>query len=686
MTLHWSPSCGVLLRGECLADSTVESVGDLADASQRWLNVAGLVSDWTPLDRERIDASGLATLQTEHRIERATGLVRRLLMGAPEPLRTNTLAAVEELIQLGAKPDRIRSWLLAAPLRSPQDMEPLVTAALAAGLGATAHVLNSVRELQPQIQRVSNAWISLIHDLSEPSTSTPTSIWRSLAWTGSLVGLVESADRGSVATTIFTFVTSLDVSARKSAWPILNRLLERLFPSKAMPSIHSEIAVDPDRPEAPSDFASRTHDRSRFQRALRQVTEIVHALEQGRDDRAITFLDTLVREQQSEPEHAIKSLCNIAQQCKDMFRADFERVCLDRAASLGARDTWLLVQYGDHLKRCGQYEDARSVFGRAASFAVGTEEIVARSAQANVSTEEGLFERAESEYKLIPDWHSILEVRVALADISRLRGDDAAAESAYREILDRWPGEPRPIVGLAELQKRRGMYADAATAYEKLLESGVGDPRGRQIWRMALAHILKVSGRPDRALQLLDDVVQGAPFLMRARALRCATLGLLGRERDAIELLPPRAQRAQLGEWLQQFVRGLLLHKLRRFEEAHGQLVERFRETLVAPEGAALLRLGAAVELLASGEDAEAAAQLRSLPKNVGLFESYVERVVALHLAVKTGDAKERRRWLEEIRSSRRAEPLVDAAVHAIERGDFHSAIALEVELLLRAA
>jgi hypothetical protein len=52
----------------------------------------------------------------------------------------------------------------------------------------------------------------------------------------------------------------------------------------------------------------------------------------------------------------VKSLCNIAQRCTEMFRTDFERICLDYARKLSPNDAWVLVQYGNHLKRIGDDE------------------------------------------------------------------------------------------------------------------------------------------------------------------------------------------------------------------------------------------------------------------------------------------------------------------------------------------
>ncbi len=73
-----------------------------------------------------------------------------------------------------------------------------------------------------------------------------------------------------------------------------------------------------------------TSGRDALTRVLKQINAIADQVARGRDQRARRFLDELIREQMrySETEHAVKSLCNIAQRCADMFRSDFEQVAL----------------------------------------------------------------------------------------------------------------------------------------------------------------------------------------------------------------------------------------------------------------------------------------------------------------------------------------------------------------------
>ena len=65
------------------------------------------------------------------------------------------------------------------------------------------------------------------------------------------------------------------------------------------------------------------------------------------------YLNDLIESQiqGQDDEYALKSLCNIAKQCADMYRPDFEHKCLRIALEINDQDAWTLIQWGDHLKR-----------------------------------------------------------------------------------------------------------------------------------------------------------------------------------------------------------------------------------------------------------------------------------------------------------------------------------------------
>ena len=92
-------------------------------------------------------------------------------------------------------------------------------------------------------------------------------------------------------------------------------------------------------------------------RVEKQIVAITQAVSEGHDAKADKFVRELVAQQLSYPggePYAVKSLCNIAKRCADLFRVDFEIKCLALACEIAPTDAWALIQYGDHLKRVGK--------------------------------------------------------------------------------------------------------------------------------------------------------------------------------------------------------------------------------------------------------------------------------------------------------------------------------------------
>jgi tetratricopeptide (TPR) repeat protein len=496
--------------------------------------------------------------------------------------------------------------------------------------------------------------------------------------------MLEANSRETFSNAYFGLLVSLDLRDRLVANRIFADWSKRLFGAAVSSPVtpESEVGTDPAQ-HRPRRRYERGEDP--FKRTLRQIDGILQVVSEGHDAIALRYLRELLDYQRDQPDLAVKSLCNLAQQCKELYRSDFERTCLDEALALRPFDPYVLVQFGDHLKRAGQFDDAREALGRAVTVASPQGRVVAQASLAHSYALEREYETAERMFREIPNWERDVSIRTALADLWRVTGRTVHAEAAYQEILREWPDQSRAVAGLAELAKREGDYLHAIELYQELLARTDMDRRSWVMWRLGLSHVFKLSGQLDDALRLVDEVVQEAPFNMDARVQRSALFGLLGEPLKG--LLPqPVSENTGVEEWLRQYVNGLLLCKLSRFEEARGELIERFQRTVLSTESEHLLRLGAALCFLSSSGLEEAAEQLRLAGPSVGVFEGYVASVLRLHIAVAEREQATVSELLETLERIREADPTTREAIDAIERRDFSTAVVREVDLLLMAA
>jgi len=427
------------------------------------------------------------------------------------------------------------------------------------------------------------------------------------------------------------------------------------------------------------------HGHASYVQALRQVEGITGAVAEGRDANARRFLKELVEAQMSfggGEEHAVKSICNIAQQCADMFRTDFEYECLETAISIKPGDAWTLVQIADHFKRVGRFDDAIATLRQAE---VSGEQLIARSSLADVYVHMGRFQEAMSIYESLSAGEQDETVRQAKADVLRRWGrlDDAGRE--YDRIVRDGLATHRLFAGKAEIAKRQGRLLEARKIYRELLEDSELDFSSIVIYRMALANVLLRMGDLREAYTTIDTVVQMRPFSRQAKAFRAAIVGLLGNAAGAISDLPHLGQTQAFNEWVSEYVRGLLLLMLDRYADARAALLQNVEERLLDRDASGILRLGAAVCFLRRREDVERAAEtLHKVPDMQDAFANAIRAALEYHVAVALQQDAEIRRLEPQLKSVDDAD--VAALVTAIQQRDWNRAWPLEVRTLLRLA
>ena len=575
--------------------------------------VCGAIDDWEVIDLPNREAL-LHEVGERHRRARGLANIEACLTGVSARLQKELLGEVEDLLKSLDARNQLESMLLRAPLASIDGLTDLIKECLSEGFASTASLLEHVRESQPLLRSLVNHWFSIPdqHFAALPGGRQQT--WRMAVVSGvvpeTLVALTLQAVERAWGKLVFGLTTPI---ARAGAITVSKAVARALFPghaesrSDALPTSDLEPEVFLDEPRQ---IQPRIQDaRGNFERAMKQVEAITAAIAEGNDAKARHFMDELVAAQMKYSggeEHAVKSICNIAQQCAEMFRTDFEYECLQTAIKVKPGDVWTLVQMADHFKRVGRFDDAIETLRQAEAFG---EQRVAKSSLADVYVQMGRFTEAINIYETIPGAEQDGVVRGAKADALRRWGhlDDARRE--YNRIVFDGLATHRVFAGQAEIAKRQGHLREARDIYRNLLGSHELEGPSVVIYRMSLANVLLRMGDLTDAYTQIDEVVQKRPFARHARAFRAAVAGLLGNPDEAIRDLPQLGQTQAFNEWVSEYVRGLLLLMLHRYADAREALLQKVEEKFLDKDATGMLRLGAAVCFLRTRDGVESAAK-----------------------------------------------------------------------------
>jgi tetratricopeptide (TPR) repeat protein len=650
--------------------------------------------DWEEI--EGSDAKALLEIAIrEYWLERAVSLLRLAIRGLESSLERRVFEEVEEILGSRVSSEKVLDRLLVAPLADPRSPLTPAKSALSYGFSAVASILDELAELQPLLHRLTDLWLGLAETAFSNFPESREMIWATLVEKCGVKQLLKAGSRLEFTTkwNLLTFHFPKPQS-RSEIGIIGQELSRRLFPSEEQ----EEIMTAPLTEEAelvPRDEEERVvRDHRTFKRVEKQIATIAQAVSEGHDAKAEKFLRELIQQQTSFPggvSYAVKSLCNIAQRCADMFRMDYEVVCLDNARQLDPFDSWALIQYGDHLKRVGNYGEALRSFEKAEQLG---ESVVAKSSVADVYSQQGDYARAILAYKAIPNWSDKAEVRTAIADNLRRMGRMEDAQEAYSELINlAQQGLPefvgsniRAQAGIAEIAKIQGRLEEALKTYYGILAIKDISDRDRRIYKLGLCNVLKLMEKFDQAYAVVDEVIQKYPFAMEARFIRGSILGLMGKEMEGLKDLPDSSGSRSWREWLRRYYRGLLLLKLEKYGDAKKNLVEELDKAIISGEDKAILRMAAALCFLREDETSEADGILSEIHDLHDCHAQYLYLVLKMHAAARKEDLATMNSLRERIAGLKPVDARLDKAVMALGERNFSLAIECEIVALLKLA
>ncbi|HKZ39593.1 MAG TPA: hypothetical protein VJ044_01450, partial [Candidatus Hodarchaeales archaeon] len=293
--------------------------------------------DWEEI--EGTDANALLEIATrEYWLERTVSLLRMAIGGLESSLEKRVLEHVEEILGSRVSSEKVLDSLLIAPLADQCSSVALTRSALSNGFSAVASILDELVELQPLLRRLTDRWLGLSVTPFRNFPESKQTIWKTVAEKCGMKQLLKAKNKNEFTDKWNLLVFYFPIPQLRSGIQTLGQELSRLlFPQEDQEKRMTNSVLEKSEPVRRYEQERGGSDYEIYESVKKQITAIAEAVSQGNDNKAEKFLRELIQQQISSSGgegHAVKSLCNIAQRCADMFRTDFEVICLDEALRL----------------------------------------------------------------------------------------------------------------------------------------------------------------------------------------------------------------------------------------------------------------------------------------------------------------------------------------------------------------
>lgn len=269
----------------------------------------------------------------------------------------------------------------------------------------------------------------------------------------------------------------------------------------------------------------------RLENVLAQQKEIRRLLRYGEVQKARTYVDQLIAQQEQEgAEYAAKTLCSLAQEAKHFGLSTLHYEWSARAVEIRPEDAWAQGQKADGLVTLGRFGEAEQALAHAegkypAFVATNLARILRRKGDLEGALE--AYVRAKEEFEGSDDepyaW-------VGIAEIYRELGDLEQALGTYDEAAQRFPGEPMIASGKAGVLVDLGQYADALSDLSRALASSSGNLNAMT----GIASVYREQGDFERALAEYDGILAKYPDEPVVQCGRAEVLRLDGRLPEAL--------------------------------------------------------------------------------------------------------------------------------------------------------
>ena len=541
----------------------------------------------------------LARLKVAWRFDRALQLTLISLdRSDSRENRTLCIECLGEFFRDSEVCDYVANRLYSAPLPPGSDIQTALS--LAQLYESVAQFLTSLERDQGRIDRNRAAWNNLPLSIFE-TQSAKRDFFEAAVESGAFRVLARAGDDAS-AFGLATIQCHRSLMARPNYRKVLQAWLHPLRPSSGTPIISEPFKQ---QVESGQGETGRHRDRVRqggihelFENVKKQKQAIVEKLRKGDIANVRTYVTELMNSQlrSSDPEFPAMSLCDLAQEAKNVHNYSLQLELAEKAVEVAPEDGWAHGQVADAYVCLGQYDDALRSFHLAATFG---ESAFAATGVARILRSRGKLDDALKAYEEIiassPDeaipWYGRAEV---LRDMWKL--DEAL--QAYDSAIAKFPLEVVPSCGRAAVLTDMGRLNEALDAYDQTIIEFGNDC----VPVCGRADVLKEMGRLDQALEAYAHAIRKFPTEPVPRSGKAEVLKEMGRLEGALDAYSETAEMFPY-EVISLSGRAETFKRMGKYDQALASYEEslvRFPENVRARNGKAdvLKRLGRLTESL----------------------------------------------------------------------------------------
>lgn len=631
------------------------------------LHKFSLLNDWQ--DIEGNDEKEILQKAKElHAIESCILDIESCLSGAlSDDLVAEVISDIDNALK-SISTSQILSLLLRASIRSVENLQNIIKIALSHGYVTTGNLLKKVNDYQKILQQFLDKWIEVSLQIETQLSIKPIEILNGLAEARCIEPIILADKKNVFQSAWYNYLLKVEGRHKKSTIVLMQKLSEKLFPNdlelseellqsnlqfdKKFGSHHKEISKNNNKNVNKSHLFVNIKDK-----VLRQVNAISDAVAKGFDANAEKYLDQLVKEQVALNKNAkfvTMSLCNIATNCAQLFRVDFEYKCLLIAKSLNPDDSWAKVQLAEHFKNSGKFSEAIKLFSEVISKKeYGETHQIALTSLADVYVHQKRYDLALDYYNnFLKEGNCHFEtVELAIADLYRKKGDFSIAINLYKKYEEKFGPSHRAKAGIAEIDKFQGNFSKARNTYISIIkEIKDYDDKSYFVYSLALANIYRREKNLDEAFKIFNELAELRPYSKSVLCLRNSVALLLGEENKISFPKDLMTEAKAFGEWKQNYFIGLHLLKLRQFEKAKEALLQNIKKEFRDEDADISLRLGVAAYYLHDTDGVvNAENELKGIVCVRDLQHQYILKVLKYQIAKIKKDNEELSRLAIEI-------------------------------------
>ncbi|HEV7398499.1 MAG TPA: tetratricopeptide repeat protein [Pyrinomonadaceae bacterium] len=589
----------LMLDGDSLRSFDVDDPSQLVPrAPSDFAYLFGEMEDLCVLENTDVES---VQLKLKHESDSALALELALISldaELPDDIRKEAMEGLDELLVEARVAERLENVLYARPLPDDADLATALELCGDASLSSVLNLLRRLEEREPFIREVCEAWDSIptkvFGDYDQQAEFLQRAVREGLFRT--LVITRES--RNTTSTFLLNAGLNNSVKQLRNHRPVLQQWTTSFRQSAGASDIKNQIEEEVEAEVSPR----RRHGR-RFgidrPAMLREVNRrkgiIIEALHRHDLGLITQLIDELVDYQRTaEPVHVAKSLCDLAMEAKSLGLFSLQLKLTNRSVNIASGDAWSWAQYGDALLNMHRLDDALTAYHQARGFGAGA---IAGTGKAEVLKAQGDLPAALAAFDEVIRAHpENVVAKNGRAEVLKAQGDLPAALAAFDDVIRVHPEDVVARSGRAEVLKAQGDLPAALAAFDEVISAHPENV----VAKTGRAEVLKAQGDLPAALAAFDDVISAHPENVVAKSGRSCVLAVLERYDEALADLPRETPR-NLRDWIGFHIRGMILLRMGRLEEA----VKIFKQGVVddpLPLGRQYFHTALSVALMRLGE------------------------------------------------------------------------------------